>query len=198
MQWWSTNIYELNAASNIIQSRFCAPTDVSGLQGRSLPTDKPFASALPARPPPAAVPHHRLYLFLISVRQRQMKRWDRIIPLNKERMKNLEITLKRWIKLLHSNMQKEALFISRQWAWGIIKRNSLELLREEMKISSFTAEAQEGTACQQLTKPVTQPRTEPRFLGGSPASWTHPSYQRDAGRNALAVQIPTRKLNLPN
>lgn len=65
-------------------------------------------------------------------------------------------------------------------------------------IFSFTAKAQEGTAYKHLTKSVTQPRTEPRFLSGSPASWTHPPYQMKAGRNALTMQIHTRKLNLPN
>lgn len=180
------------------KSPFCAPTNTSGLQERRLATDKLFTLALPARQTPAAVLYHGMYLFFISVRQRQMKMWDRIIPLSKERMENLEITLKWWIKLLHRNMQNKALFISQQWGWCIIKRNSLELLIEEKKISSFTAEAQEETACQHLTKPVTQPRTEPRFLGDSPTSRTHPSYQRKAGRNALAVEIRTRKLNLPN
>lgn len=89
-------------------------------------------------------------------------------------------------------------YLHQHWGWCIIKRNSLELLIEEQKIFSFTAKAQEGTACQHLIKSVTQPRTEPTFLSGSPASWTHPPYQRKAGRNALTVQIHTRKLNLPN
>lgn len=88
-------------------------------------------------------------------------------------------------------------YLHQHWGWCIIKRNSLELLIEEQKIS-FTAKAREGTACQHLIKSVTQPRTEPRFLSGSPASWTHPPYQRKAGRNALTVQIHARKLNLPN
>lgn len=177
---------------------FCAPTNMPGLQERRFATDKLFTSALPVRQTAAAALHHHVSLFFISVRQRQIKTWDRIILLNKERTKNLEMTLKWWIKLLHRNMQKKALCISQQWGWCIIKRKSLELLIEEKKISSFTAEAQEETAHQHLTKSVTQPRTESRFLSGRPASRTHPSSQRKAGRNALAVQIHTRKLSLRN